>query len=74
MKFFKIFFLLAIGFSITPFLVFVSNKKPTAKPSISELEKIRGEKEEILIPPPTAKLSSNIEPQPERKPCPCGRK
>ncbi|MEK9149386.1 MAG: hypothetical protein AAB267_04995 [Candidatus Desantisbacteria bacterium] len=72
MKFFKILFLLAIGFSITPLLVSVSNKKPPVRPSISELEKIRGEKEEILSPP--AKQPQNIEPRPQREPCPCGRK
>jgi hypothetical protein len=76
MKFFKVLFLLAIGFSITPLLVSQSNKKPPVKPSISELEKIRGEKDEILYQPPKqTPQSSTPQPQPQkRQPCPCGRK
>ncbi|MFH0774516.1 MAG: hypothetical protein V2A53_03340 [bacterium] len=73
MKIFKILSLLIVGFSIAPILVSISNKKPSAKPSISELEKIRGEKEEILNHP-IKQTPQNLEPEPQREPCPCGRR
>jgi hypothetical protein len=74
MKFFKITLLLVIGFSITPLLVSLSNKKLSVKPSISELEKIRGEEDEILYQPPK-QTPQRLEPQPQpkREPCPCGK-
>ena len=76
MKFFKVIFLLVIGFSITPLLVWKSNKKPPVKPSVSELEKIRDEKEEILYRPPkqAPQTPPRSEPQPQKEPCPCGKK
>jgi hypothetical protein len=74
MKFFKIILLLVIGFSITPLLVSQSNKKPPVKPNIFELEKIRGEKDEILYQPPKQTPQKlKPQPQPKREPCPCGR-
>ncbi|MBU1262380.1 hypothetical protein KKG61_02560 [bacterium] len=73
MKIFKVFSLLVVGFGITPLLVSVSNKRPSVKPSISELEEIRRGEEKALNYP-TEQTPSNIEPQPQREPCPCGKK